>query len=120
MLPLESSNTVHYSDRNDTNKGVKGAIREALGGGISAVDAGSDYPQTRIWTLGVHDEAFSKADVLINGPLFPLGHLATGAKLKITSANVNSPRHLFRSHSSGQREGIFGRRMSCKNYRSFP
>lgn len=47
-------------------------------------------------TLGVHDEAFSKEEVLVNSSLFPPGSLAIGTALRITALEADSPSRSFK------------------------
>ena len=111
--------SLHVNNGSNDNNGVEGAVQEAVKEGTSGLDEAASLLQTLVCTLGIHDEAFSRAEVLINGACFPQWHVATGSRMKIIATNAEFPPRVFRSHSNGQHQGIFGRRMSCKAQHPF-
>ena len=59
-----------------------------------------------VCTLGVHDDAFSKLDVLVNAAALPSTNIQPGTRLRIATHDVESPRQSFkRRHSEHGRPG---------------
>ena len=75
-----------------------------------------DDAQTKFFcSLGLHDEGFSKDDVLVNQSLFAGQNVASGVRMRVTALETESPTiAMKRRHSRYLSNG----RRSSSNYRS--
>ncbi|MCJ1477617.1 vacuolar membrane-associated protein iml1 [Lambiella insularis] len=76
--------------------------------------AATDLHVSLVCTLGIHDEAFSKEEVLVNLTLFDPGSLAVGTPIRMTALEADSPRRSFkhygaRGSSADQKERVFAK-----------
>ena len=70
-----------------------------------------DDPQTKFFcSLGLHDEAYSKDDVLVNPALFAGQQVHLGVRMRITALETESPTMAMKRHHSGYL--AYGRRSS--------
>ena len=69
-----------------------------------------DDPQIKFFcSLGLHDEAYSKDDVLVNPTLFTGQQVPSGVRMRITALETESPTMAMKRHHSG-----YGRRSSSE------
>ena len=66
-------------------------------------------------SLGLHDEGFSKDDVLVNQSLFAGQNVASGVRMRVTALETESPTMAMKRGQSGYFS--YGRR-SSSNYHS--
>lgn len=72
-----------------------------------------DLPRTYSCTLGIHDDAFSKLEVLLNTDLLTSCNVLPGKRLRISSSHVESPRQVFKKRTDSNPTIGISRRTSC-------
>lgn len=73
----------------------------------------TDLPIGIVCTLGIHDELFSKDEVLLNFSLFDTSRIAVGTPIRMTALEADSPsrssKHYgARGSSAEQKQRVFG------------
>ena len=67
-------------------------------------------------SIGIHDEAFSKEDALLNVQFFPSGAITTGDRVRIVALNTDSPTNGFKHPKDGYHSARNSRRSSGREY----
>lgn len=114
-MPLKSSHLRQVSNGDSIQHGIEGAVQDAVRDPISVLTEVPEPPSPITCTLGIHDEAFSKLDVLVNSSKFPSCDLSPGTRLRVVSLDVDSPRHTLKHYGSASHGAGTGRRMSTKH-----
>ena len=69
------------------------------------------FSTSLVCSLGVHEEAFSKEDALLDVSLFPQGTVRVGDHIRIVACETGSPFHGIRRHEIGQQDATHRRRL---------
>ena len=110
----ELSNGSLGASKDDLKKGVQNAIAEAIS---PSSEMPPDPRQGPACTLGLHDDGFSKLDVLIHRRLLPSHDLPEGTRLQITLEESERRLDVVKAHDSAPKgKGKLARRVFCTLY----
>lgn len=70
------------------------------------------FSASLVCSLGVHEEAFSKEDALLDISLFPEGAVNIGDHIRIVTYETASPLHGNQRYKSGQQHATHNQRSS--------
>jgi hypothetical protein len=91
-MPLKSSHLRQVSNGSSSDGStIQSALQDAVQENVSDIGATLTVPIPRTCTLHLHDDAFSKVEVLVNPQVFPSWKIKVGTRIRIAAIEDGSP-----------------------------